>query len=155
MKTAPHSPSADPRDRLEFAEQAIRADGWFDLADLEEKWPITSKDAAAILRKGGEYDVDADSLEDLVKRKMTQLPAVGEEGFEWNAEDILAAVYVLECRQQWLPFSKHDPKKHGTQILLEQHRSQGSLADVARGGDPFRLRPRGEDRDRRRDSRRR
>ncbi len=135
MMAAPHSPSADPRDRLEFAENAFRADGWFDLAHLDESWPLTSKDAAALLCRGGEYDVDVDALEDLVSRKLTQVPGVGEAGFEWNAEDILAAVYVLEGRQQWTPTpSKHDCKKHSTRLLLEQARADGTLADIAHGG---------------------
>jgi len=132
----PFHPSADPRDELAFCEQALRNDRWFEKAGLAERWPVATAEAVKLLADGGEYDVDEERLEDLVRRRIITAPAKDEDGAaEWSAGDLVRAGGILECRGQWQPTpSGHDPKKHPTRLFLEQARSRGELASVAHSG---------------------
>lgn len=128
-------PTCDPVDRLAHCERAVEKDRWFQLAGIAPKWPLTTAEAAQILFRGGEYEVTAARLEDLVERGLVPSPAQGEDGFEWSAEDVVGAVGVLEGRSQWLPTpSMNDCKKHPCKLILEQAREAGTLETIARGG---------------------
>lgn len=130
------SPEADPRDRLAHCESAVAADRWFEAAGIEPRWPLSSEQAARLLSRGGEYEVTAARLEDLIERRLIPAPSLGETGvLEWSAEDLATATGTLEGRSQWWPApSKHDPKKHPCRLILEQARESGTLETLAHGG---------------------
>jgi len=128
----PMHPAADPRDAEAFCADAVRKDRWWELAGLPERWPLSTADAARLLADGGEYDVTADQLADLIDRRILPAPAEGEDGPEWNAGDIVQAAGTLEARQQWRPTpSRHDPKKHPFLMGLEAVRQAGTVAALA------------------------
>jgi len=131
----PFAATADPLDTLTFCERCISAENWFATAGIPEHWPLTTDEAADLLRVGGEYDVSRGDLVDLIGRKLLAAPGIGENGYEWNAQDLTLAAGSLESRNQWLPTpSKNDVKKHPSRLGLELARAAGTLADVAHGG---------------------
>lgn len=131
----PFHPAADPRDALVRCEQAVRVNGWFERANVAEHWPLSTAEAALLLSEGGEYDIDEERLADLIRRRLIPAPAEDEGGHEFSAQDFVTATGILDARGQWQPTpSLHDPKKHGTRLLLEQARATGELAGVAHGG---------------------
>lgn len=123
------SGNADPVQDVEASAAAIRSAGWWVRAAMPEQWPLTTEAAGDLLQRGGEFDVNGASLQDLIDRRIIDPPGKGEGGaLEWDASDILRIVLCLEFRQQWLPTpSRHDAKKHQTQLLLELARQQGEL----------------------------
>ncbi len=130
----PFSPSADPRDSLEYCELAIRAEGWFDDAGIVEHWPLSTAEAVQLLAAAG-YDVDLQSIEDLIRRGIVAAPAEDDSGPEWNAQDLARATAILECRGQWCPTpSIHDCKKHASRLFLERSRIAGTLGEAVRSG---------------------
>lgn len=129
MHVFTRSPADDPVDDLQFCAEAIRKSGWWSRCDLAEKWPLSTEQAAELLADAGELDVDAESLADLIHRRLMPSPAKGEDGdLEWLASDIVAAVGVLNNRQQWRSTpSGHDAMKHPCQLALEQARAAGEV----------------------------
>ena len=127
---------ADPVDDLRQCEAAIRAANWWKRANLQEHWPLSTQQAAELLAKGGEFDADDDDLDDLVERHLLPSPATGDEGeAEWSAADVVEASGILEGRQQWRATpSAHDPKKHCTQLILEEARANGEVELIVNGG---------------------
>ena len=120
---------SDPIDDLRQCEAAIRAAGWFRRSNLSEHWPLTTEQAAELLSQGGEFDVDDDDLADLVERRLLPCPGTGDDGEpEWSAADVVEASGILEGRQQWRATpSAHDPKKHCTQLILEEARANSEV----------------------------
>jgi hypothetical protein len=124
-------PAADPVTDLRNCEAAIRAAGWWDSAGLDEHWPITTDEADRLLVLGGEYRLDAGDLSELIDRRILPSPAIGEDGYEWNAHDVITASGVLELRGQYRPTpSRNDVKKHSSQLALEAAREDGFLKDL-------------------------
>lgn len=111
---------------------------WLEAVGLEAvALPVDTDDAAAILRDGGQYDVDADELRDLGRRG--QVPAIAS----WDAKDLLAAAAALEGRRQWRATpSVHDPKKTETRLALESCIAAGreGLAELREQLDRYDLR---------------
>jgi hypothetical protein len=87
------------------------------------------------LADAGEFDIDAESLADLIDRRLIPAPARNENGeLEWNATDIVFAVGTLNNRQQWRPTpSGHDACKHPCQLALEQARDAGEVDAITVG----------------------
>lgn len=133
-----HAEPIDPVDSELQAEQAIARSKMHERAGMELRWPLTSSQAAHLLRAGGEYDVDAATLDGLVHRRRIPRPGVDENNrFEWGANDLLTAIGCLTEREQWLPDSGlHHGQKHPLRLLLEQARREGCLRDVV--DDPAR-----------------
>src|SRR5262249_3980830 len=63
-----------PRMRESEAQNIVHNAGWFASAWQRERWPLLTADAAALLREGGGFDVDAERLEDLVERGIVRGP---------------------------------------------------------------------------------
>ena len=125
----------DPIESQRHAEAMILLSRAWDRSGLTEGWPLSMADAAILLRKGMSFDIDADGLADLIDRRILNRPSIGEDdSFEFDAEDTLAAAALLEARQQWLPQSVHDVRKHPTQLNLETCRHEGSLAESVKDG---------------------
>ena len=120
---------ADPIDDLRQCEAAIRHSKWWTRANLQESWPLTTASASELLADGGEFDIDADGLIDLIDRRLLPRPSEDESGeLEWSASDVIEASGSLEGRQQWRPTpSQHDPKKHCTQLILEEARTNNEV----------------------------
>lgn len=129
MHVFSRNPAADPVDDLESCAEAIRNSGWWNRCELTEQWPLSTEQAAELLADAGELDVDVESLADLIDRRLIPAPATGDNSeFEWLASDIVAAVGVLNNRQQWRPTpSGHDALKHPCQLALEQARAAGEV----------------------------
>jgi hypothetical protein len=127
-------PSADPVDREIECRRLVSEAGWFDVLPAGSSWPLTTDQAAAVLRDGGEYDVRGGDLIDLIDRRILPSPAMGEDGAEWGAEDVVTAAVILEKREQWLPApSGHDSKKHPTRLALEEARRCGTVGEIVAG----------------------
>lgn len=135
MHVFSRNPAADPVDDLESCSEAIRSSGWWNRCDLVEQWPLTTEQAAELLSDAGEFDVDAESLSDLIDRRLIPSPAKDDAGnHEWNATDIVCAVGVLNNRQQWRPTpSGHDACKHPCQLALEQARAADEVDVIVAG----------------------
>lgn len=135
MLTLTRNPETDPIDDLSHCEQAIRAAGWWKRCELSEQWPLTTEQAAELLANAGEFDVGAESLADLIDRRLIPTPASNENGeLEWNATDIVLAVGTLSNRQQWRATpSGHDAFKHPCQLALEQARAAGEVHEITVG----------------------
>ena len=65
----------DPVDDLLACQAAIRSAGWWNRANLQEHWPLTTEAAAELLASGGEFEIDADGLADLIERRLLPCPA--------------------------------------------------------------------------------
>jgi hypothetical protein len=123
--------AVDPVTELRRSEALVMLTGAWERSGLIEGWPITTEAAATLLRVGMEYDVDSGGLEDLIDRRILQRPSVGEEGWDWNADDVLAVGSLLEARKQWKATpSIHDQKKHESQLGIEGARRDGCLAEA-------------------------
>ncbi|HJZ92640.1 MAG TPA: hypothetical protein VKE40_17320 [Gemmataceae bacterium] len=94
-----------PRMRESEAQNIVHNAGWFASAWQRERWPLLTADAAALLREGGGFDVDAERLEDLVERGIVRGPV--EPGC-WGAADVCLAAEVLGDRWQYL--DPEDPR---------------------------------------------
>ena len=131
-----HNPEADPVDDLLAGQQALRAAGWWRRSNLQEHWPLSSQQAAELLSSGGEFDIDPEGLIDLIERHLLPSPSEGDDGeAEWSASDVIDAGGLLEARQQWRQTpSQHDPKKHCTQLILEEARANDELDLIVNGG---------------------
>ena len=118
----------DPRDEEAEAADAIRDAAWWTTASLVEHWPVTTDEAVRLLYLGGEFDVEAGQIEDLIGRRLMPAPGRGDAGqFEWSATDIVAAAILLETRRQWSAAGKHEAKKTIWQIAVDQLRNEGEL----------------------------
>ena len=126
----------DPVDDLLACQAAIRSAGWWNRANLQEHWPLTTEAAAELLASGGEFEIDADGLADLIERRLLPCPATGDAGeSEWGASDVIEASGCLEGRQQWRATpSAHDPKKHACQIIIEEARQNGEVELIVTSG---------------------
>lgn len=135
MHTLTRDPAADPVDDLESCAEAIRTSGWWNRCELAEQWPLTSEQAAELLADAGEFDVDSESLNELVDRRLIPSPAKDDnDQLEWLASDVVAAVGVLNNRQQWRSTpSGHDACKHPCQLALEHARAAGEVDAIVAG----------------------
>lgn len=116
----------------------LRVANWWEAMDFEERWPLSTDEAAGMLATAGQYRIDADGLRDLIDRKLIDRPGVGEaDDFEWNATEVCIAGQILEAREQWRANpSGHDRKKHCFQIALENARKMDGVKDLAESGGP-------------------
>jgi len=96
---------------------------------VNERWPITSEEAVAMVTKGMGYDVDAERIDDYIARAFLQGPQAEDE---WNAADVMIAAGLLEHRRQWEPSpGRHDRGKSECEIGLEKLRAEGIVGDFA------------------------
>jgi hypothetical protein len=128
-------PSVDPADDETNCRAAIEKCEWFERAGMKPHWPLTTGEAAKLLRKGSEFAVTALDIDDLIDRRLFAPPGTDENGkLEWTAEDVIRLSGVLEFRRQWQDTpSGHDPKKHFCQLLLEEARSNGMTDAITNG----------------------
>lgn len=111
------------------AELALARSGWFARAGVPT-FPLSKRAVIHLLRVGGEYDVDAARLDDLVARGVVTPP----DGGAWSAGDVVQAGAVLEARRQWAATpSLHDAKKHPALLALEQAAAADTLAECLDG----------------------
>lgn len=130
------SGNSDPLQDVVNAGRAIRQAGWWGRTGIQEHWPLTTPEAADLLAKSGEFDIDADGLAALVQRRLVPAPGQGEAGHEWDALDVLHAARVLEWRGQWAPGSQaHAGKKSVWVRALEEARATGTVAALLENGD--------------------
>lgn len=125
----------DPVRAEEEVRNWLRIAGWWNSANLDEHWPLTTEEAACVLH-GVQYHVDGAGLEELIDRQMMAPPGLAEDGsFEWLASDLVAAGRLLEDREQWKPTpSIHDAKKHQFQLALENARARNIVGMLSESG---------------------
>jgi len=112
------------------ARAAFGHTGWYARAGGEPHWPMNAAQAVDFLERGGEYSIDEAAFGDLIRRGIVTPP---EDGL-WRPGDVVQAGAVLESRRQWPPSpSTHDPKKHPTQLQIEQAATADALDDVLAG----------------------
>jgi hypothetical protein len=134
------NPASDPVDDLATCQAALRRAGWWETADLTERWPLTTAEAVHLLSAAGEYELSEAGLVELVERGLLPAPSTGEgREYEWDAADVIAASGIFEMRSQYRPTpSRNDAKKHPCQLALELARTEGTVGGIAapRGGLP-------------------
>lgn len=119
-----------PVDDLEACARVLRECGWWSGAPFGEHWPLSTSETADLFAANG-YFVDASEINDLVARRLVRPPSIGLDGYEWNADDVLALGGLLELRKQFAPTPcKHDERKVPAQIILEQARYAGTVEEL-------------------------
>lgn len=131
--------ASDPIEDVQAAREYLQRSRWFDRAKMTEAWPMATEDVVRLMHDGAEYDIDADGLLDLLERRIAPKPSLDDDGdaLEWDAHDVVLLVQLLEGRRQWRYPSAHDSKRSHEDIILQQARAKGDLAELVNAPAPY------------------